>query len=71
MTQPDVNVSVTTEDIQAVMQANPMMTLQVQNRALMRKISEMRIALDAAPSEVRRLTEEAEASQNGKSSKEK
>ena len=71
MTQPDVNVSVTTEDIQAVMQANPMMTLQVQNRALMRKISEMSIALDAATSEVRRLTEEAEASQNGKSSKEK
>jgi len=71
MTQPDVNVSVTTEDIQAVMQANPMMTLQVQNRALMRKISEISIALDAAASEVRRLTEEAEASQNGKSSKEK
>jgi hypothetical protein len=71
MTQPDVNVSVTTEDIQAVMQANPMMTLQVQNRALMRKISEISIALDAATSEVRRLTEEAEASQNGKSSKEK
>ena len=65
MTQPDVNVSVTTEDIQAVMQANPMMTLQVQNRALMRKVSEMSIALDAATSEVRRLTE------NGKSSKEK
>ena len=71
MTQPDVNVSVTTEDIQAVMQANAMMTLQVQNRARMRKISEISIALDAAASEVRRLTEEAEASQNGKSSKEK
>ena len=71
MTQPDVNVSVTTEDIQAVMQANPMMPLQVQNRALMRKISEISIALDAATSEVRRLPEEAEASQNGKSSKEK
>ena len=47
------------------MQTNPLMTLQVQNRALMRKLTEMSIALDAATSEVRRLTE------NGKSSKEK
>jgi len=65
MTQQDVNIEVTTEDVQAVMQTNPLMTLQVQNRALMRKLTEMSIALDAATSEVRRLTE------NGKSSKEK
>ena len=65
MTQQDVNVEVTAEDVQAVMQTNPLMTLQVQNRALMRKLTEMSIALDAATSEVRRLTE------NGKSSKEK
>ena len=65
MTQQDVNIEVTTEDVQAVMQTNPLMTLQVQNRALMRKHNEMSIALDAATSEVRRLTE------NGKSSKEK
>ena len=65
MTQQDLNVEVTTEDVQAVMQTNPLMTLQVQNRALMRKLNEMSIALDAATSEVRRLTE------NGKSSKEK
>ena len=65
MTQQDVNVEITTEDVQAVMQTNPLMTLQVQNRALMRKLNEMSIALDAATSEVRRLTE------NGKSSKEK
>ena len=65
MTQQDVNIEVTTEDVQAVMQTNPLMTLQVQNRALMRKLNEMSIALDAATSEVRRLTE------NGKSSKEK
>ena len=65
MTQQDVSVEVTTEDVQAVMQTNPLMTLQVQNRALMRKLNEMSIALDAATSEVRRLTE------NGKSSKEK
>ena len=71
MTQQDIDVAITTEDIQSVIQANPLMALQVQNRALMRKISEISIALDAATSEVRRLTEEAEASQNGKSSKEK
>ena len=65
MTQQDVNVEVTTEDVQSVIQANPLMALQVQNRALMRKLTEMSIALDAATSEVRRLTE------NGKSSKEK
>ena len=65
MTQQDVNIEVTTEDVQAVMQTNPLMTLQVQNRALMRQLNEMSIALDAATSEVRRLTE------NGKSSKEK
>ena len=65
MIQQDVNVEVTTEDVQSVIQANPLMALQVQNRALMRKLNEMSIALDAATSEVRRLTE------NGKSSKEK
>ena len=65
MTQQDIDVAITTEDIQSVMQTNPLMTLQVQNRALMRKLNEMSIALDAATSEVRRLTE------NGKSSKEK
>ena len=65
MTQQDVNIEVTTEDVQAVMQPTPLMTLQVQNRALMRKLNEMSIALDAATSEVRRLTE------NGKSPKEK
>ena len=65
MTQQDIDVAITTEDVQAVMQTNPLMTLQVQNRALMRKLNEMSIALDAATSEVRRLTE------NGKSPKEK
>ena len=65
MTQQDIDVAITTEDIQSVMQANPMMALQVQNTALTRKVAEMSIALDAATSEVRRLTE------NGKSSKEK
>ena len=65
MTQQDIDVAITTEDIQSVMQTNPMMALQVQNTALTRKVAEMSIALDAATSEVRRLTE------NGKSPKEK
>ena len=52
----DVDVAITTDDVQAVMQANPMMALQVQNRALMRKLGE-------AWSEVARLTQELEQSQ--------
>ena len=59
----DVNVAITTDDVQAVMQLNPMMALQVQNRALMRKLSE-------AWGEVARLTQELEQSQNGKGKKE-
>ena len=59
----DVNVAITTDDIQAVMQQNPLMTLQVQNRALMRKLGE-------AQGEIARLTQELEKSQNGKSKKE-
>ena len=55
MTQQDVNVAVTTEDVQEVMKVNPLMSLQVQNRALMRKLSEMSIALDAAMIEIKRL----------------
>ena len=58
----DINVAITTDDIQAVMQSNPMMALQVQNRALMRKLGE-------AQGEVARLTQELEYSQNGKNKK--
>ena len=59
----DVRVDITTDDIQAVMQSNPMVALQVQNRALMRKLGEVQ-------SEVARLTQELEQSQNGKNKKE-
>ena len=59
----DVRVDITTDDIQAVMQANPLMALQVQNKALMRKLGE-------AQGEVARLTQELERAQNGKSKKE-
>ena len=59
----DINVAITTDDVQAVMQSNPMMALQVQNRALMRKLGE-------AQGEIARLTQELEQSQNGKNKKE-
>ena len=59
----DVRVDITTDDVQAVMQSNPMMALQVQNRALMRKLGE-------AQGEVDRLTQELERSRNGKNKKE-
>jgi len=58
----DVRVDITTDDVQAVMQANPMMTLQVQNRALIRKLGE-------AQGEITRLTRELEQSRNGKAYK--
>ena len=58
----DVKVDITTDDVQAVMQSNPMMALQVQNRALMRKLGE-------AQGEIVRLTQELEQSQNGKNKK--
>ena len=71
MTQQDVNVAVTTEDVQEVMKVNPLMSLQVQNRALMRKLSEMSIALDAAMIENKRLAEALEHRKHGKNPKEK
>jgi hypothetical protein len=42
----DIPVSVTTEDVQAVMQSNPLMALQVQNQALMRRIQELTVELE-------------------------
>ena len=59
----DVKVDITTDDVQVVMQANPMMALQVQNRALMRKLGE-------AHGEVAKLTRDLEQAQNGKAHKE-
>ena len=59
----DVRVDITTDDVQAVMQSNPLMALQVQNRALMRKLGEVQ-------GEIARLTQELEQSQNGKVHKE-
>ena len=43
--QTDIQVEVTPEDIRAAMQASPLMALQVQNRALTRKILELQVEL--------------------------
>ena len=66
-----MEIEVRQEDIQSVMQANPVMALQVENQALRRKLQETVIAFDGAMSENKRLTEEMEKSKNGKSQKEK
>ena len=63
MTQQDIPIEVTADDIQSVMKTNPMVTLQVQNRALIRKLGE-------AFGEIERLTGELEEAQNGKNKKE-
>jgi len=45
------------EDFQSVMQASPMVALQVENQALRRKLQETTIAFDTAMAENKRLTE--------------
>ena len=64
-----MEIEVKQEDVQAVMQANPVMALQVENQALRRKLQETVIAFDGAMSENNRLTEEMGKSKNGKSHK--
>ena len=66
-----MEIEVRQEDVQAVMQANPVMALQVENQALRRKLSETANAFDGAMSENKRLAEELAKSKNGKSPKEK
>ena len=58
----DVRVDIISDDVQAVMQSNPLMTVQVQNRALFRKLGE-------AYKEIARLAQELEQSQNGNNKK--
>ena len=64
-------IEVTQADVQSVMQANPLMALQVENTALKRKIEELTLAMQTTMKEVTRLGEELENSKNGKSGKEK
>jgi regulator of replication initiation timing len=48
-------VEVTNADVQSVMQANPLVALQVENAALKRKLEETKAAFDAAMMENERL----------------
>ena len=57
-----MEIEIKQEDIQLVMQANPMVALQVENQALRRKLQETVVAFDGAMSENKRLTEEMEKS---------
>ncbi len=59
-----MDIQVTNEDIQSVMQANPLVALQVENQALKRKMLEI-------TSDNEQLRKELEKSRNGKSPKEK
>ena len=66
-----MEIEIKQEDLQSVMQANPMVALQVENQALRRKLQETAIAFDGAMIENKRLTEILDGSKNGKSPKEK
>jgi len=66
-----MEIEVRQEDLQAVMQANPMMVLQVENQALRRKLQETQIAFDASMMENERLRGEVDESKNGSKAKEK
>ena len=59
-----MDIQVTNEDIQSVMQANPLVALQVENQALKRKMLEI-------TSDNEQLRKELEKSRIGKSPKEK
>ena len=56
------DITITTEDIQSVLRADPNVALRVQNQALMRKLAETQAEVD-------RLTQELAQSQHGKNKK--
>jgi hypothetical protein len=60
-----MEIQINTEDIQSVLQSNPLMALQVENTALKRKLEETRIAFDGAMMENERLSSELDTSMNG------
>tara|TARA_R100000306_G_C4345567_1_gene127484 strand:+ start:653 stop:853 length:201 start_codon:yes stop_codon:yes gene_type:complete len=64
-------IEIKQEDLEAVMRANPVVALTVENQALKRKLDEAGAAYDVAITANKRLTEELEKSKNGKSPKEK
>ena len=60
MTQQDVAVEVTPEDIQSVMRTNPMVTLQIQNKALMRKVLEVQAEIEKLKHELEDIQREVD-----------
>lgn len=50
-----IQIEVTNADVQSVMQANPLVALQVENAALKRKLEETKAAFEAAIMENERL----------------
>ena len=64
-------IEIKQEDLEAVMRANPVVALTVENQALKRKLDEAGAAYAVAITANKRLTEELEKSKNGKSPKEK
>ena len=66
-----MEIEIKQEDVQSVLQSNPMMALQVENQALRRKLQETQVAFDAAMMENERLTSEASGSESGSKAKEK
>ena len=69
-----MEIEIKNEDIQAVMQASPIVALQVENTALRRKLEETKAAFEAAMMENERLniaTKVMEDSENDTEVKEK
>ena len=66
-----MEIQVKQEDVQSVLQSNPMMALQVEIEALRRKLKETLVAFDASMMEKERLQGEVDASKNGSKAKEK
>ena len=50
-----MEIQINQEDVQAVLQSNPLMALQVENAALKRKLQETQIAFEGAMMENNRL----------------
>jgi hypothetical protein len=61
----DIRVDITTDDVQAVMQSNPMVALQVQNRALMRKLGEAQRAIAELTESIKARSESSDCGEPG------
>ena len=60
-----MDVQVTSDDVQAVLNSDPMMVLKVQNQALLRKLEATDLAFATAMKENAQLTEELDKAKNG------